>query len=137
QNNNIKDLQIRRDRFFKIILIAAIFIVVFVSWLFYSRRKEKQKQILQAEMLKQQDLRSKAVIEAEEQERMRIAKELNDGIGQTLSAVKMNMSTLETSVPFSNAEQKMMMQNAIEMVDDSVNEVRSVSHSMMPNALIR
>jgi two-component system NarL family sensor kinase len=137
QQNNIKDLQIKRDSFFRIILITAIILIVFISWLFYSRRKEKQKQLLQAEMMKQQELRSKAVIEAEEQERMRIAKELHDGIGQTLSAVKMNMSTLENSVHFSNPEQKMMMQNAIEMVDDSVREVRSVSHNMMPNALIR
>jgi two-component system NarL family sensor kinase len=137
QDNSIKALQIKRDSYFKIVLIAAIFVVIIISALFYSRYRQKQKVILQAEMMKQQELRSKAVIEAEEQERMRIAKELHDGIGQTLSAVKMNMSTLDNSVQFSNPEQKMMMQNAIEMVDDSVKEVRSVSHNMMPNALIR
>ena len=88
-------------------------------------------------MLKQQELRSKAIIDAEENERKRIARELHDGLGQQLSAVKLNMSSLDSSLELKTDEQRKMLQNALDIIDDSVKEVRAVSHSMMPNALVK
>jgi signal transduction histidine kinase len=88
-------------------------------------------------LLQQQELRSRAIIEAEEKERTRIARELHDGIGQQLSAAKLNISGLQASLNTNNNEEKVMIQNAIDLIDESVKEVRVVSHSMMPNALIK
>jgi len=92
---------------------------------------------MDAELINQQELRSRAIIEAEEKERTRIAKELHDGIGQQLSAAKLNISGLQASLHTNNDEEKVMLQNAIDFIDESVKEVRSVSHSMMPNALVK
>lgn len=137
ESNKIKDLTIEKNKTERNILFASIFFILLLSYLLYSRYRLKQKELLQAEILKERELRSKAVIEAEEQERLRIAKDLHDGIGQTLSAAKMNMSNLESGINSFNEEQHMMMQNAIELIDESVKEVRSVSHNMMPNALLK
>jgi signal transduction histidine kinase len=93
--------------------------------------------VLAAEMLKQQELRSKAVIEAEEKERIRIARELHDGIGQQLSAAKLNISGLKAAIKTTDPAEVTMLQNALDLLDESVKEVRTVSHSMMPNALIK
>ncbi len=137
EDNKIKDLKIEQDKTRQNILVASILLILVLSYLLYSRYRLKQKETLQTEILKERELRSKAIIEAEEQERLRIAKDLHDGIGQTLSAVKLNMSSLESGIQFTNKEQQVLMQNAIELIDESVKEVRSVSHSMMPNALLK
>ena len=132
-----KSLELNHRNTQLLILIISLVIVVLLSYLFYSRYKFRQKEAFSKAMLEQQSMRSKAVIDAEERERMRIAQELHDGIGQQLSAVKLNMSGLQSSLPLESTEQKLMMQHAIEIIDDSVKEVRNVSHSMMPNALLK
>lgn len=45
-------------------------------------------------MLTQQELRIKSIVEAEEKERIRITRELNDGIGQHSSITKMNLKII-------------------------------------------
>ncbi len=85
----------------------------------------------------QQELATKAVLEEEENERQRIAKDLHDGVGQMMSAVKMNLSAHESELTFNNDEQKASFEKLIQLVDDSCKEVRTVSHIMMPNALLK
>jgi two-component system NarL family sensor kinase len=45
-------------------------------------------------MLTQQELRIKSIVEAEEKERIRFARELHDGIGQHSIKAKMNLKTI-------------------------------------------
>ena len=61
---------------------------------------------MQTEIRKQQELASKRVMAAEENERQRIAKDLHDGVGQMMSAAKMNLSAFESEISFAGAEQK-------------------------------
>ncbi|MDB5195828.1 MAG: tetratricopeptide repeat protein [Flaviaesturariibacter sp.] len=104
----------------------------------YHRRRElKQEAKLHAEVLRQQELATKAVLEAEEAERQRIAKDLHDGVGQMMSAAKMNLSAYEHAVNFDSEEAKESFGKIISLVDDSCKEVRAVSHNMMPNALLK
>jgi two-component system NarL family sensor kinase len=115
------------------LLIAIVFILV-VGIFGYNRYRLKQKALLSAALLHEQSLRNKAIIEAEEKERIRIARELHDGIGQQLSATKMNLSAFEGAIAQKDKETYNML---VQLVDDAVKEVRTVSHNMMPNALIR
>jgi len=103
----------------------------------YKREKLKKEQHLQAEIMKQQELAVKAVMEAEENERERIAKDLHDGVGQMMSAAKMNLSAFESELQPNNPEQHTAFQKIIQLVDESCKEVRTVSHIMMPNALLK
>jgi signal transduction histidine kinase len=130
-------LEVAKSRSQRNILILSIAVFLVLTYLLFSRHRLHQKQRWQAEQLRQSELRSKAIIEAEEKERIRIAQELHDGVGQQLSAVKMNMSTLESQLQLSGKEQQQLMSQVIEMVDESVKEVRAVSHNMMPNALLK
>lgn len=104
---------------------------------YYRRNKLKQEARLQAEILKQQDIATKAILEAEEKERQRIAKDLHDGVGQMMSAAKLNLSAIENEITFKDEMQKISLQRIIKLVDDSCKEVRAVSHNMMPNALLK
>jgi len=103
----------------------------------YRRYKLRQESILKTALMKQHEHAVKAVIEAEENERQRIAQDLHDGVGQMMSAAKMNLSAFESEIDFQNQEQKNSLHNIIQLVDESCKEIRSVSHQMMPNALLK
>ena len=103
----------------------------------YRRNKLRQETKMKTELMNQQAMAVKAVIEAEENERQRIAKDLHDGVGQMMSAAKMNLSAFESEIQFANNEQKQALEKVILLVDESCKEVRTVSHIMMPNALLK
>lgn len=103
----------------------------------YKRYKMQKESQLQTEIMKQQQIAIKAVMEAEENERQRIAKDLHDGVGQMMSAAKMNLSAIESEIQFTNKDQQQSFEKTIQLVDESCREVRNVSHIMMPNALLK
>jgi two-component system NarL family sensor kinase len=108
-----------------------------LGYSYYRRNKLRQQANLQKEIMKQQEMATKAVIEAEEEERKRIARDLHDGVGQMMSAAKMNLSAFESNLQFNNKDQQLSFEKIIGLVDESCKEIRSVSHNMMPNALLK
>ncbi len=121
-----------------IISIIVLCVLLFISGLLFYRKKQVEQQAkLDAEIACQKDIRTKAILDAEEKERRRIAQDLHDGVGQLLSAAKLNLSNLDSKIIAQTEEQKLALQNALSLVDDSVKEVRAVSHNMMPNTLIK
>ena len=125
----------------KTIIIFSIigFVILFSVSIFFVYRKKKieQQAKLDAEMAAQKEIRVRSIIETEEKERRRIAQDLHDGVGQILSAAKLNLSGLEAQINLANPNQKDAFKNALDLIDDSVKEVRAVSHNMMPNTLIK
>ncbi|MES2690371.1 MAG: sensor histidine kinase [Bacteroidota bacterium] len=112
-----------------LLIVLLSFVIIsslFVYFIYVNRQKRKAVQNL----IEQEQLRNKAVITAENEERKRIAKDLHDGVGQQLSAVKMNLSA------YSSKNNTTQLTDIMNMLDDAVKEVRSVSHSMVPNALL-
>lgn len=109
--------------------------LLLVSW--YRRNKLRQETAMKTELMQQQEMAIRAVMEAEENERQRIAKDLHDGVGQMMSAAKMNLSAFESELAFTTEEQRKSFEKVINLVDESCREVRTVSHVMMPNALLK
>ena len=116
---------------------AGLVLLLLSGFTFYRKRQAQNKLQLQAEVMRQQDLATKAIIAAEENERKRIAADLHDGVGQMMSAAKMNLSAFENELPFKDDNQKNSFDKIIGLVDESCKEIRSVSHQMMPNALLK
>jgi two-component system, NarL family, sensor kinase len=108
-----------------------------LGYSYYRRFRLKKEKQMQEAIMKQQDLATKAVIEAEENERKRIAGDLHDGVGQMMSAAKMNLSAFEDRIQFATPEDRVGYEKLIALVDESCKEVRAVSHNMMPNALLK
>ena len=122
------------------IMVAAVVLVILgalLAFAQYRRYKWRQEAKMQAETLIQKDNAVRAVMDAEEAERKRIATDLHDGVGQIMSAAKMNLSAYEHHAKFETAEQKIYFEKIISLVDSGCKEVRSVSHNMMPNALLK
>lgn len=131
-NNKIA---LRQKNIISASLATFIVVTIIIFYLLYNRYKLRKKQELNEIIIRQQNIRSKAVIDAEEKERTRIAKDLHDGIGQQLSAIKLMASSLANT--HSESERIEKVYTLKSTVDDAVKEVRSVSHNMMPNALFK
>jgi len=99
-------------------LISAFFI--------YRNYQHKQEKRLQKEIFRQQELETKALFEGEQNERIRIARDLHDSVGQMLSLVKMNLSS---------QEQNPETENIQGLVDNTISEVRNISHNLIPEEL--
>ena len=123
-----------RQRKIELLLVVLILITITGAGTFeFYRHKQKQKVLVATEKLNEQEIRINAVLEAQEDERRRIAKELHDGVGQTLCAIKMNYQSLRGKL----SEEKNFpeYQKIDQMLDQVGSEVRSISHQMIPKEL--
>ncbi len=135
--NEVQKLELLKRNIILGISITVLLLTILVSYLFYNRYKLKQEARLQDEVIVQQDLSTKAVLNAEENERKRISGELHDGLGQMFSAVKMNLSALTENLTFKDDYTKEMFGKTMDLIDDSCKEVRVISHQMAPNVLLK
>ncbi|HEY2964377.1 MAG TPA: PAS domain S-box protein [Pyrinomonadaceae bacterium] len=76
---------------------------------------------------------SRQLIEAQEEERRRIARELHDQIGQVLTAVKMNLHTVQRVCD--GGEAAAHIKDNIEAVDEALRLVRDLSVDLRPPLL--
>ncbi len=74
-----------------------------------------------------------AIIQTEEAERTRIAKDLHDGMGPLLSAVKMSVSTLEHLAH--DQQSLIIIKNASETVDEAIRSLKDISDHLSPHVL--
>lgn len=137
QENKLKELSIETSKKSKqnqlLIFINLLIVIMLTAIFIYYRNKQKHKNELIKSQNLQEKLRFKAVVDSEEKERIRIAKELHDGIGQLLSSAKLNISSLEDNI---NKDDEYLLQNSLKIIDEAVGEVRSISHNLMPTALM-
>ncbi|HNQ11756.1 MAG TPA: tetratricopeptide repeat protein [Bacteroidia bacterium] len=135
--NQIKSLTIEKQDRQKNVLIAIAAIILLFAYVLFMYKKARQEKLIQTERMAMQEQRSKAVIEAEENERQRIARELHDGVGQMIAAIKLNFQNVVSDKAKSEVLYSDKVANVNSMIDECAKEVRSISHNMMPNVLIR
>jgi PAS domain S-box-containing protein len=75
---------------------------------------------------------SRRLIEAQEAERQSIARELHDEIGQVLTAVRINLQSLQRSGP---ALQASPIEESLSIVDEALDRVRELSLNLRPSVL--
>lgn len=85
-------------------------------------RMEREK--LQRDFEKQ---RLTAVVEGQENERARIAKDLHDGLGQMLNAIKMNINVI--------VEDEQRSRDLFRLIDEAVMETVRISENLLPAKL--
>ena len=137
KEKTIKELELTKKNIAIIAISVFSALLAFTGYTFYRKKQTQNRLLLQAEVIKQQDLATKGILEAEEKERERIAKDLHDGVGQVMSAAKMNLSAFESEITFKDENQRLAFERVIGLIDEGCKEVRSVSHQMMPNALLK
>ncbi len=127
--------QIFRQRTWLVGLLAGLLVLGIVAYLFYHRYRLRQKALLDAAVIREQQIGLNAVIEAQEAERKRIAKDLHDGIAQELVALKLGMMALQGKIEKVAPTEARKLHQLSEQLNTSCTEVRTISHVMMPPTL--
>jgi PAS domain S-box-containing protein len=83
---------------------------------------------------KELEILSSARVQAQEDERRRIAREIHDGLGQMLTAIKFNLEILEDMITAGKDERERIddMKN---LLDSVMKEAREISYNLMPSVL--
>lgn len=76
-----------------------------------------------------------AIVEGEERERHRIAKELHDGLGQYLSAANMNLETVYEDAKGMPKKLDDTFKNGLELLNYAISETRNISQNLLPKAI--
>ena len=94
--------------------------------------REKQLQELEKE---RQILAARSVLQGEEAERHRFARELHDGLGGMLTGIKLNLSSMKEN-SIITSENLAHFNHALVLLDTSISEMRRVAQNLMPETLM-
>ncbi|GAB2523216.1 ATP-binding protein [Spirosoma aerophilum] len=84
--------------------------------------------------LAEDNIRSAALLEGQEEERRRFARELHDGIGQMLTGLKLHAEKLKAT-SFTDEKQKQRFAELCDLIADTIQTTRQVSYNLMPSTL--
>jgi signal transduction histidine kinase len=77
---------------------------------------------------------SARMLNIQDEERRRIARELHDSMGQTLAALKMTVSPLASAAPKGSHTSK-SLEDALALIDEAIRQTRTLSHLLHPPML--
>lgn len=75
------------------------------------------------------------IMNTEDRERKRISKEVHDSLGQTLSAIALNMDKVNQEVSILSEKQQDRFTNLTNLINQAVGESRNIAHNLMPSTL--
>ncbi len=145
--NELNNLLIDRQQKWQLLLLVALGLLLFLFILavrFYQLKieahklKADQERIIKEQKLREVNAHNKilqmnAMLQGQEAERIRIAKDLHDGLGALLSTVKFHFASVQKEI---NALAELnLYKKANDLLDSACTEVRRIAHNMMPDAL--
>ena len=92
----------------------------------YMKKVEQEKRDMEKTLLN-------AIIQAEETERKRFAKDLHDGLGPILSTVKMSLSSLSRIEK--DDQTKKILRNTDMVIEEAIKSIREISNNLSPHIL--
>ena len=136
-----QQLSLNKNRLLMVFLLAALIIVALLLLTYFIIAKNRKRTAQQNEVLHQQQLKQKeseqqllvfnAMLDGQEKERTRLSRDLHDGLGGTLSGIKLHLQSHADKA--GNAE----LQPIINQMGDAVKELRRIAHNTMPENLLR
>jgi signal transduction histidine kinase len=123
-NNKILKDESRNGKILNYFLLSTLLLLIIVSGLvFRSLRLQQKNTLFSFELSKAKTELVKQVIETQETERQRLAKDLHDELGGTLSIIKAKVA------------QETANSATINLVEKAINDLRLVSRNLMPPEL--
>ena len=119
--------------FFGTIGMLALTIGLIVFIIFHQRKVIRYQIKLQRMEQDQQKLLLNASIRLQEEERQRIAADLHDDAGPLLATARLYLN--ENLVNLDKSTQLQSIYNAKQIIDDTIQLIRKISHSLMPPTL--
>jgi signal transduction histidine kinase len=114
-------------------LIIALLLIGLLTFVYLNKKKAHQKEVQSLKQEKEIQL-LQALMQGEEKERSRIAKDLHDGVAGMLAAVKMHLSSVPAADELLQTEG---YQQGIRLLNEATQEIRKTSHNLMPEVLLQ
>lgn len=143
---SIQSVNLRQKSMLIRIYIAAIAVLAvfgFISLRYFRNKQQIQRQQQEIQKQKIRELEQgkqlatiEAMLSGQEEERIRIAKDLHDGLGGLLSGIKLAVMNLQDKVPGSGDVNK-GFEHTTKMIDQTISEMRKVAHNLMPEILLK
>ncbi len=134
--------EIAKKNFLNFLILSATIILLLSAIMIYRHFRHKQNvQQNQLRIIQQeQEINNlRFMIQGEEKERTRMARELHDGIMVQLSTIKMNLKTLPAplqSLPASSYVRSDHYEQIIHQLENTTKELRQTAHNLMPDMLL-
>lgn len=100
--------------------------------LYADQQQARQKAEKQRERMRHM---ARRVVEAQEKERARIARELHDESGQSLTSLKISLDLIRSLLPEEMVEIKENLGDVLVLVDKTMNNLRLLAHNLRPPGL--
>jgi len=78
---------------------------------------------------------SARILELQDSERRKVARELHDSVGQYLTGLKINLEQLLITNPNLDSVNAKLLSDTVELADHTITEVRTISHLLHPPLL--
>ncbi len=142
----IQQISLRQGKIVSFVLTALLLILVLTTFLFYRNYTNKKKLLMTESLMAQRRISElekekqliavRAVLQGQEQERERLAKDLHDGLGSILSGVKYNFAKTRDQLS-TMPETGLVFNKSMSMLDESICELRRIAHNLMPEAITK
>lgn len=141
--NNFKKLLTFKEKintYYIVFIFIFIILIILLLYAYKQRAKSmKQRDELHALAMEKEKQNSElstltALLEGQEQERGRLARDLHDGLGGLLSGTKLQLSSLD---PHQSENIEAEISKSITQIDGAVEELRRVAHNLMPDLLMK
>lgn len=119
--------------FFGTIGMLALTIGLIIFIIFHQRKVIRYQMTLQKMEHEQQKILLNASIRLQEEERQRLAADLHDDAGPLLATARLYLN--ENLVNLDKVTQLQNIYNAKQIIDDTIQLIRNISHSLMPPTL--
>lgn len=127
QKNNINSLLIA--------VVAALILIGLLVYRNYMHKQSLQKQRIVELETEKKLAATEALLQGQEQERYRLAKDLHDGLGGMLSGISYSFSNVKENLVLSH-ENQLVFERGLDMLNSSIQEMRRVAHNLMPESLL-
>jgi len=142
-----QQLSLQRTRLWTGVLLLSTIVLLLLASTWYAALKHKRKLAAQRELFLQEELKNRqqqqklqlynAMLEGQEKERSRIARDLHDGLGGMLASTKLKLSSVASNLMDGRPQETSAdLQPIIAQLDHSVDALRRIARNMMPESLI-
>ena len=126
----------------KVFIISLVIVILIGSVTgYFLYQNHEQKVILASQRIRELEQEKKitatnSLLEGETTERARLSRDLHDGLGGMLSVAKLKIATMKGNLTIPE-ENVAALNTAIELLDNSMKELRRVAHNLMPESLMK